>query len=54
MDLQTGAMPGDEVVPEFTMARWMAVTVMRGRRRVYQNGISNGQKDGRNRGGVFI
>jgi len=48
MDLHTGAMLGDEAVPDGRMARWMEVTLMRGRRRVCQNGISDGQKDGRN------
>ena len=54
MDRHTGAMPGDEAVPDGRMERWMEVTLMRGRRRVCQSGISHGQKDGRNRGGVFI
>jgi len=48
MDLHTGAIPGDEVVPDGRMERWMEMTLMRGCRRVCQGGISDGQKDGRN------
>jgi len=48
MDLHTGAMPGDEAVPDGRMERWMEVTQMRGCRWVCQNGISSTQKDGRN------
>jgi len=53
MDLHTGVMPGDEAVPDGGMERWMEVTLQRGRQRVYQSGISDGQKDGRNRGGFL-
>jgi len=53
MDLQTGAMPGDEAVPDGKMRSWMEVTLVRGRLRVCQNGISDGQEDGHNRG-VFL
>jgi len=53
MDLHTGAVPGDEVVPDGRMKRWMEVTLVRGRRRVCQCGISDGQEDGRNRGGFL-
>jgi len=48
MDLHTGAVPGDEAVPNGRMKEWMQVTPMRGRRRVCQSGISNGQEDRRN------
>jgi len=48
MYLHTGLMPGDEAVPDGRMERWMEVTLMRGRRRVCQSGISEGQKDRRN------
>jgi len=50
MDLHTGAVPGDEVVPDGRMERWMEVTLVRGHRRVCTDGISNGQMDGRNQG----
>jgi len=53
MDLPTGAVPGDQAVPDGTMERWVEVTLMRGCRRVCQSGISNGQKDRRNRGGCL-
>jgi len=53
MDLHTGAMPGDEAVPDGRMERWMEMTLMRGRRRVCQSGISHGQKDQRNRDGLL-
>jgi len=49
MDLNTGAMPGDEAVPDGRMERWMEVTLTRGSRKVCQNGFSDGQEDGRNR-----
>jgi len=53
MGLHSGAVPGDEEVPDGRMERWMEVTLMRGRRRVCQCGISNGQKEGCNRGGFL-
>ena len=53
MDLHTGAMPGDKAVPDGRMEWWMEVTLMRGRQRVCQGGISDGKKDGRNRGGFL-
>jgi len=53
MDLQTGAMPGDEVVPDGRMEGWMEVTLMRVRWRVCQSGISDGKKDGGNQGGFL-
>ena len=48
MDLHTGAVPGDEAVPDGTIKRCMEATLVRGRRRVCQSGISDGQEDGRN------
>jgi len=30
VDLDTGAMPGDEAVPDGKMGRWMEETLMRG------------------------
>jgi len=53
MDLFTGAVPGDEAVPDSRIEWCMEATLVRGRRRVCQSGISDGQKDGRNRGGFL-
>ena len=53
MDLHTGAMPGDEAVPDCRMERWMEVTLMRGRQKVCQSGISDSQEDGSKRGGFL-
>jgi len=53
MDLHTGAVPGDEAVPDGRMGRGMEVTLVRGRWRVCHIGISDGQEDGRNRGGFL-
>jgi len=53
MDLHTGAVPGDEAVPNGRIKRCMEATLARGRRRVCQSGIRDGQKDGRNRGGFL-
>jgi len=53
MALHTGAVPGDKAVRDGRMERWVEVTLMRGRRRVCQNGMSDGQKDWRNRGGFL-
>ena len=50
MDLHTGAVPGAEAVPDGRLGRCMEAALVRGRRRVCQSGISDGQKDGRNRG----
>jgi len=47
MDLHTGVIRGDEAVPDGRMKRWIEVILMRGRRRVSQGGISDGQKDER-------
>jgi len=53
MDLHTRAVPGDEAVPSGRIGRCMEATLVRGRRRVCQSGISDGQEDGRNRGGFL-
>jgi len=53
MDLHTGAVPGDEAVPDGRIERCMEAILVRGRRRVCQSGISDGQKDGCNRGGFL-
>ena len=50
IDLHTGAVPGDEAVPDGRIGRCMEATLVRGRRRVCQSGISDGQEDGPNRG----
>ena len=49
MDLHTRAVPGDEAVPDGRIRWCMEATLVRGRRKVCQSGISNGQEDGRNR-----
>jgi len=48
MDLHTGAVPGDEAVPDGRIRQCMEATLVRGRRRECQSGISDGQRDGRN------
>jgi len=54
MDLHTGAVLGDEAVPDGSrMRRCMQVTLMRGRRGVCQSGTSDGQEDGRNQAGFL-
>jgi len=53
MDLHTEAVPGEEAVPDGRMKGWMEVTPMRGRRRVCQSGISDGQEDGLNFSGFL-
>ena len=53
MDLHTGAVPGDGAVPDGRLGRCMEATLVSGRRRVCQSGISHGQEDGRNRGGFL-
>jgi len=50
MDLHTGAVPGDEAVPGGRIGRCMKATLVRGRRRECQSGISDGQEHGCNRG----
>jgi len=44
MDLHTRAVPGDEAVHNSRMERWMEVTLMRGRQRVCQRGITSAKK----------
>ena len=53
MDLHTRAVPGDEAVPGGRIGRCMEATLVKGGRRVCQSGISDGQEDGRNRGGFL-
>jgi len=53
MDLHTGAVPGDEAVPDGRLGQCMEATLVRGRQRECQRGISDGQEDGRNRGGFL-
>ena len=50
IDLHTGAVPGDEAVPDGRIKRGMGATPVRGRRRVCQRGNSDGQEDWHNRG----
>jgi len=50
MHLHTGALPGDEAVPDGRVERWMEVTLIRGRWRQCQSGISDGQEDRGNYG----
>jgi len=54
MDLQTGAMPGDEAVPDGRMKRWMDVTLMRGRRRVCQAALATAKRTGITKAGFCI
>jgi len=53
MILQTGAVPGDEAVPDGRIEWCMEGPLVRGRQRVCQSGISDGQEDGRNRAGFL-
>jgi len=53
MDLHTGAVPGNKVMPDGMMGKWVEATLLRGPRCVCQNGISDGQEDGCNRGGFL-
>jgi len=48
MDLYTRAVPEEEAVPDGRTERCMDVTLVRGRRRVCQGGISDGLEDGGN------
>jgi len=50
MDLRTRAGPGNEAMPYGRLGKRVEKTLLRGPRRVCQNGISDGQEDGRNRG----
>ena len=51
MDLHTGAVTGNEAMPDGRMGKWVEETLLRGPRWVCQNGISDGHKDRRTRGG---
>jgi len=53
MDLHAGAIPEDEAVPDGRIKWCMQTTLVRGRQRVCQSGISAGQEDGRNGGGFL-
>jgi len=53
MDLHTRAVPGNEVMPDGRIGKRVEETLLRGPQWVYQNGNSNGQEDGRNRGGFL-
>jgi len=53
MDLDTGAVPGDEAVPDSRIRQYLEANPVRGRRRVCQSGISDCQEDGGNRGGLL-
>jgi len=53
MDLHTGAVPEDKKVPDGMVGRCIEATLVRGRRRVCQSGISDGHEDGRNRDGFL-
>jgi len=53
MDLHAGAVPGDEAMPDGRMGRRVEETLLTGLRWMCQNGISDGQKDGRNQGGFL-
>ena len=48
LDLHTGAVPGDAAVPDGRIGSCIEGTLVRGRRRECQSGISDGPKDGRN------
>ena len=50
MDLQAGALPGDKPMLDGRIARRVEETLLSSLRLVYQNGISDSQKDGRNWG----
>jgi len=53
MDLHTGVVLGDKAVPNGRIERCMEATLVRGRRKVGQGGISDGQEEGRNWGGFL-
>jgi len=52
-DLHAGAVPGNKAVPGGRMAKRMEETLIKGPRGLCQNGISDGQNDGRNQGGFL-
>ena len=51
MDRHAGAVLGNQAVPDGRMGKWREETPIRGPQWECQNGISDGQEDGRNRGG---
>ena len=53
MDLHSGVVPGDKAVPNGRIGSCMEATLVRGRQRVCQSGISDGQEDGCNRDGFL-
>ena len=53
MDLRTGAVPGNESIPDGRMGKRVEETLLRGPRWVCQNGISDGQEDGCSQGGLL-
>jgi len=53
MDLHSGAVPGNDAVPDGRIGRCMEATLVRGRRRVCQSVINDGQEDRRNPGGFL-
>jgi len=50
MDLHTGAVPGNEPIPDGRMGKWVEETLLRSPQCLCQNGFSGGQEAGRNRG----
>jgi len=54
VDLRTGAVLGNKGMPDGRMGKRVEETLMRGLRWVCQDGISDGQEDGRNQDGLFI
>jgi len=53
MNLCSGAVPGDELMPDGRMGKRVEETLLRGPRWVCQNGISDGQVDRRNQDGLL-
>jgi len=54
MDQRSGAVPGNEAVPDCRIGQCMEATLGRGRRRVCQSGISDCQEDGVTEAGFCI
>ena len=50
MDLHTGAVPGDEAVPDGRIGWCVEATLVRGHWGEWQSGISDRQEDGCNQG----
>jgi len=53
MDLRTGAVPGNEAMPEGSMEKRAVENQLKGPWLVCQNGISDDEEDGRKRGGFL-